>query len=116
MALFEWREHQMRNDPEVRALDHLRQVQVPSPTNLAPYTRTRELSSVNQLVPESPSTAQLQGEYRAGGCAHTPSRVCPTRGAPPADARQLNLLTYLLTYLRRVLSTLVVRPLPSISS
>ena len=35
----------------------------------------------------------LQGEYRAGGRVHTPSRVCPTRGAPPAAARQLHLLT-----------------------
>ena len=34
----------------------------------------------------------LQGEYRAGGRTHTPSRV-----APPAAARQLHLLTYLLT-------------------
>jgi hypothetical protein len=50
--ILKWRERQMRDDPEVRSLDHLRQVQVPSPD--PPYARTRQLSSFNRLVTESP--------------------------------------------------------------
>lgn len=48
VALFEWRERQMRDDPEVRSLDHLRQVQVPSPN--PPRTI---LSNVDQFVTDS---------------------------------------------------------------